>query len=129
MASTAKMLAQDPLEEINLGNGEVKRPTYIRANIDPDLRVELIQLLKDYKDYFAWDYHEIPGLSRYLVELKLPIKFGNKPIKQTTRRFTPNIMSKNKTEIERLLRSKFIRTARYVEWLANIVPVIKRMEF
>ncbi|XP_045802475.1 uncharacterized protein LOC123896075 [Trifolium pratense] len=31
-----------------------------------------------------------------------------------------------KEEIERLLRSKFIRTARYVEWLANIVPVIKK---
>ena len=34
-------------------------------------------------------------------------------------------MSKIKEEIERLLKSKFIRTARYVEWLANIVPVIK----
>src|SRR6266487_1711157 len=35
-------------------------------------------------------------------------------------------MSKIKGEIERLLKSKFIRTARYVQWLANIVPVIKK---
>lgn len=35
-------------------------------------------------------------------------------------------MSKFKEEIERLLRSKFIRKAKYVEWLANIVPVIKK---
>jgi len=35
-------------------------------------------------------------------------------------------MSKIKEEIERLPKSNFIRTARYVEWLANIVPVIKK---
>ena len=29
-------------------------------------------------------------------------------------------------EVERLLRCKFIRTTRYVEWIANIVPVIKK---
>ena len=35
-------------------------------------------------------------------------------------------MSKIKEEIERLLKSKFIITARYVECLANIVPVLKK---
>ena len=68
----------------------------------------------------------MPGLSRDLVELKLPIKAGKKTVKQTPRRFAPAIMSKIKEEIERLLKSKFIRTARYVDWLANIVPVIKK---
>lgn len=35
-------------------------------------------------------------------------------------------MSKIKEEIERLLKSKFIRIARYVKWFVNIVPVIIR---
>lgn len=35
-------------------------------------------------------------------------------------------MFKIKEEIEKLLRSKFIRTTSYVEWLANIVLVIKK---
>lgn len=108
MSSSRKMLAQDPLEEVNLGNGEIKRLTYISAKIYPDLKVKVIQLLKDYKDLFAWDYHEILGLSKDLVELKLPIRSGNRPIKQTHRRFVPEIMSKIKAEIKRLLRSKFI---------------------
>lgn len=47
-------------------------------------------------------------------------------MKQTPRRFAAAIMSKIKEEIERLLESKFIRTARYVDWLENIVPVIKK---
>ncbi|WJX39864.1 hypothetical protein P8452_27372 [Trifolium repens] len=123
---TPKMQAQDPLEEIDIGNGSVKRPTYISANIRPDLKEKLVQLLKEFSDCFAWDYNEMPGLSREMVELKLPIKAGKKPVKQLPRRFAPEIMSKIKEEIERLLKSKFIRTARYVEWLANIVPVIKK---
>lgn len=64
----------------------------------------MILLLKEYKDYFAWNYDEMPRLSRALVELKLPIKPGKKPIKQIPRSFAPEIMSKIKEEIERLLR-------------------------
>ncbi|CAJ2657607.1 unnamed protein product [Trifolium pratense] len=120
------MQAQDPLEEIDIGDGSIKRPTYISANIPKDLRDELVELLKEFKDCFAWDYNEMPGLDRNLVEHRLPIRPDKKPVKQAPRRFAPEILSKIKEEIERLLRSKFIRTARYVEWLANIVPVIKK---
>src|ERR1043165_7703235 len=68
----------------------------------------------------------MPGLNRELVELKLPIKAGKKPVKQTPRQFAPAVMSKIKEEVERLLQKKFIRTVRHVEWLTNIVPVIKK---
>jgi len=47
-------------------------------------------------------------------------------VKQSPRRFAPQIQSKIKEEIKRLLKCGFIRTARYVDWLANIVPVIKK---
>ena len=61
-----------------------------------------------------------------VVEHRLPIRPGKKPVKQHPRRFAPEVTEKIKKEIERLLRSKFIKTTRYVEWLANIVPVIKK---
>lgn len=66
------------------------------------------------------------GLSRDLAELKFPIKLGKNPIKQTPRRFAPEILSKIKEKVERLLKCNFIRTTRYVEWIANIVPVIRK---
>jgi hypothetical protein len=126
VTSSAKMLAQDPLEEIDLGDGSAKRITYISAKLDPKLKVRVIELLRKNKDCFAWDYNEMPGLKRDLVKLKLPIKDGKKPIKQTPRRFAPEILTKIKKEVERLLRCNFIRTTRYVDWIANIVPVIKK---
>ena len=33
---------------------------------------------------------------------------------------------KVKEEIEKLLKAKFIRPTRHVQWLANIVPVMKK---
>jgi hypothetical protein len=126
VSSNQRMQAQDPLQEIDIGDGLVKRPTYISTNIDPSLRVKMVELLKEYKDCFAWDYDEMPGLSKELVEHRLPLRPDKKPVKQLPRRFAPEIMTKIKAEIERLLKCKFIRTARYVEWLANIVSVIKK---
>jgi len=126
LGSTTKMRAQDPLEEVDLGDGSVKRPTYVSAKINKEFRDRIVELLKVYKDCFAWDYSEMPGLSREMVELKLPIRPDKKPVKQIPRRFAPQVLSKIKEEIERLLKSKFIRTARYVGWLANIVPVVKK---
>ena len=36
------------------------------------------------------------------------------------------MLSKIKTEIKQLLKRKFIRTTRYVEWLANIMAVVNK---
>ncbi|KAM1283668.1 hypothetical protein ACFX13_027331 [Malus domestica] len=55
----------------------------------------------------------------------MPIKEGYKPVKQAPRRMSKEIEEKVKEEIERLVKAGFIRPAKYVEWLANIVPVLK----
>lgn len=60
------------------------------------------------------------------MELKLPINLGKKSVKQMPRQFAPKVMFKIKEEIERLLKRRFIKMERYVEWITNIVPVIKK---
>lgn len=45
---------------------------------------------------------------------------------QPLRRMTYEIIPQVKAEIERFLKAKFIRTVRYVEWLSNIVFVVKK---
>lgn len=105
LGSTTKMRAQDPLEEVNLGDGSVKRPTYVCAEITKEFRDRIVELWKQYKDCFAWDYNEMPGLNREMVELKLPFRPDKKPVKQILTRFAPQILSKIKEEIERFLKS------------------------
>ncbi|KAM1819040.1 hypothetical protein ACFX11_000762 [Malus domestica] len=86
------------------------------------MKAELRALLEEFKDCFAWSYHEMPGLDRTLVEHELRIKPGCKPFRQPPRRFSLGI----KDELVHLLKAGFIRIARYVKWLANIVPVLKK---
>jgi len=83
-------------------------------------------LLKEYVDCFAWEYHEMPGLSRELVEHRLPIKAGFRPYKQPAQKFNPKIYDRIKEEISRLLKANFIRPCRYADWIFNIVPVEKK---
>jgi hypothetical protein len=75
-------MSADKLEEIDIGGGDKPTPTFISANLDSSFREELIKLLKEYKDCFAWDYLEMPGLDRSNVEHRLPIKPGFSPYKQ-----------------------------------------------
>jgi hypothetical protein len=83
-------------------------------------------LLKEYKDCFAWEYYEMPGLDRSIVEHRLPIKSKYRPFKQSPRRLNPNVLEDIKKEIERLLEAKFIKSCRYAEWILSVVPVYKK---
>jgi hypothetical protein len=50
----------DPLEEIDIGDGKTPRPTFVNKTLKNDLRNEMIDLLKEYSDYFAWNYTQMP---------------------------------------------------------------------
>jgi hypothetical protein len=68
----------------------------------------------------------MPGLSRELVEHRLPIKSGFRPYKQPAQRFNLIIHNQVKEEVERLLDTRFIRPCRYADWVSNIIPVKKK---
>jgi hypothetical protein len=66
------------------------------------------------------------GLSRDLVEHRLPIKVGFRPFKQHARCYNPLMYDQIKEEIRWLLKANFIRSCRYAEWISNTVPVEKK---
>jgi hypothetical protein len=66
----------DDLDKVDIGDGVIPRPTYISARLTPGQKYEMCEFLKAYTCCFAWDYTEMPGLSRELIEHRLPIKAG-----------------------------------------------------
>ena len=68
----------------------------------------------------------MPGLDKSLVEQCLPIKPKFHPFQQPPKRMSKEVELKVKEEIEKLLKAKFNRPTRYVQWLANIVYVMKK---
>jgi hypothetical protein len=69
----------DTLEEIDIGNEITSRPTFVNKNMSLEHKDAVIKLLRDYIDCFTWNNHEMPGLSRELVENWFPIKSGFRP--------------------------------------------------
>src|ERR1044072_3047489 len=59
---------KEPLEAINLGSEKDKKEVNIGALLDSNVKVKLIDLLKEYVDVFAWSYQDMPGLDTSIVE-------------------------------------------------------------
>nr|AAL77160.1 Putative polyprotein [Oryza sativa Japonica Group]AAP53498.1 retrotransposon protein, putative, unclassified [Oryza sativa Japonica Group] len=107
--------------------GEASATDALRVKLfRPEFRTKLIDLLKEYRDCFAWEYYEMPGLSRSIVEHRLPIKPWVRPHQQPPKRCKADMLEPVKAEIKRLYDAGFIRPCRYAEWVSSIVPVIKK---
>ncbi|KAM1281989.1 hypothetical protein TB2_022235 [Malus domestica] len=73
---------QDPLETIDLGTEEDLRPIQISGLLEVEDRARIVNLFHEFKHCFAWHYTEMPGLDSTLVEHRMHIKEGYKPVKQ-----------------------------------------------
>lgn len=71
-------------------------------------RTSLIDLLKEYKDVFAWSYDDMPGLRTDIVQHKIPLYPDAKPVKQKLRRMRPEWTLKIKEEVEKQLKLIFL---------------------
>ena len=86
-----QVVAEKELEEVDLGSdSQEPRPISISASLTEKEKSELILLLKEFKDVFAWDYSEMPGLDLGLVAYTLNIDPGAKPVAQPARIFHRN---------------------------------------
>ena len=99
----------DDLEEVDIGPGDKPRPTFISKKLDPNLREPMIALLKEYRDCFAWDYTEMPGLDRSIIEHRLPLKKGFRPFQQRARQMKAEVLEEVEKEVQKMLDAGFIR--------------------
>jgi hypothetical protein len=93
----------DELEEIDIGPRDKPRPMFISKKLHPSLWEPMITLLKGYADCFTWDYTEMPGLDRSIVEHQLPLKSGFRPFQQRARQMKANVLVEVKKEVEKML--------------------------
>jgi hypothetical protein len=121
-----RFTSTDELEEVDIGPGDKPWPTFVSKKIDSSLREPMIALLKEYSDCFAWDYTEMPGLDKSIVEPWLPLKKGFRPFQQWAHQMRTEVLEEVKKEIEKMLEAGFIRPCRYAEWISSIVPVQKK---
>ena len=83
-------------EVFNLGTPEEVKEIKIIIHVDRTIRDDIMQVLIEYKDVFAWSYDDMPGLSADLVVHKLPIHPDFPPVQQKQRKFKTDMSDKIK---------------------------------
>ena len=122
-----QVMAEEKLEEVDLGFGsQGPRPILISASLIEREKLELILLLKEFKDVFAWDYSEMSGLDPGLVVHMLNVDLEAKPVAQPARIFHIEMEGQIVKEVQKLLAVGFIKPIQHLCWLSNIVPAKKK---
>ena len=117
---------QEITEVVNVGTEKEKKEVKIGTTLLSATRKELIDLLQNYSDVFAWSYQDMPGLDTDIVVHRLPLREECMPIKQKLRRVKPEMLLKIKEKVKKQLDAGFLEVAKYPQWVANIVPVPKK---
>ena len=66
------------------------------------------------------------GFDTYVVVHQLPLRKECALIKQKLKRVKPEMLLKIKEEVKKQFDAGFLEVAKYLEWVANIVPVPKK---
>uniref|UniRef100_A0A2N9G4S2 Integrase catalytic domain-containing protein n=1 Tax=Fagus sylvatica TaxID=28930 RepID=A0A2N9G4S2_FAGSY len=120
----SNLTSKEELEVIDLSdNPDITKPVSISKSLSAKERKCLIDLLHEYKDVFAWDYHEMPGIDPGLVAHSLNVEPGTRPVVQPMRTFHTEVEAQITQEVKKLLAAGFIKPIQHPRWLSNIVPI------
>ena len=68
---------------VNLADeGENEKPVKIGVNFPSDIKPELIMLLKEFREIFAWSYQDMPGLDIEIAMHRILVKTECPPVRQ-----------------------------------------------
>eukprot|EP00253_Pinus_taeda_P020748 PITA_20748 len=97
----------------------------IKPNLTDDQKQQLMKLLKENKEAFAWDYTDMKGISPELCTHRIYTKEGSRPVCQPQRRMNPNLREIVKEELQKWLNAGFIYPISDSEWVSPLVIVPK----
>ena len=102
---------QEETEVINLGVGYEKKEVKVGMGITTPIRDELVVLLQNYQDIFAWSYQDVPGLNPDIVQHHLPLKPECSLVEQKLQRMKPEMSLKIKEEVKKKFDASFLAVA------------------
>ncbi|XP_016752708.1 uncharacterized protein [Gossypium hirsutum] len=84
--------------------------------VNEKTRQNLIKLLQEFKDVFAWSYQDMPGLITDIAVHRVPTKKECKLVQQKLRRM----------RLKKQFNAGFLQVVNYSEWVANVIPIPKK---
>ncbi|XP_071728088.1 uncharacterized protein [Rutidosis leptorrhynchoides] len=97
----------------------------IGSNLNTDVKKQLVHLLIENMDVFAWCEQDMTGVPREIAEHKLNANPALKPIIQKHRGMAPDRMKWLCGEVTKLVKEGILQEVKYQTWVANPVLVKK----
>ena len=69
-------------KEVELVEGKMTKTTRIGTTLSLEMKLMLVQFLKENLDVFAWSHEDMPGISPRVIEHKLNVNPEKKPFQQ-----------------------------------------------
>ena len=117
--------AHEATEDIPLDPTRPERSVKIGKGLPIKIKQDLVKLLQDHADIFAWDPKDMPGILEIVALHRLNIKPGVRPVRQKKRTFSHDKQEAIDIELDRLLEAGFITEVQFPKWIANTVLVKK----
>ncbi|MCO5585922.1 hypothetical protein L7F22_039856 [Adiantum nelumboides] len=101
------------------------KPIFIAQDLTKIEEAVLKELLKEFKDIFAWTYHDMKGVPSLVVQHTIPMISIAKPVQQRPYPMNPKYAKIVQEELEKLIKCGFIYPIEHSEWVSPIVIVPK----
>jgi hypothetical protein len=116
----------EEVEDCDIGTEKESRVVKISKFLPPEMKFKYKDLLRQYKDVFAWSYDELRMYDTSIIDHKIPLKPGVKPFRKNLRQINPILLPMIEKEVKKLLDAKIIVPLRYSNWVENLVSIRKK---
>lgn len=118
--------AREVSKERKLIEEDDTRTVKINKELLKKLKQEMMNLVTEYKDVFAWDHTELKGIDPWVCQHRIPLKVDARLVRMQRCKINPNYEKKVKEEVDALLKAGFIAEVESSDWLFLIVVVLKK---
>ena len=98
---------------------DLSKTVLVGSLLPKEEKRELIELLKQNLDVFAWTHEDMLGVDPTESVHRLGVRTNAKPVKHKRRRFT---LERNKVindDVDRLLANGMVREVQYSDWIVG----------
>jgi hypothetical protein len=112
--------------EFNIGTKMDPRMVKIGKGTTEKERKEILALIREFKDTFAWNYDYLKAYRGDVIEHAIPLVEGAKPFRQKLRHINPKLARQIQKELQKMVDVGIIAPIRYSSWMSNLVVVQKK---
>jgi hypothetical protein len=89
--------------EFNIGTEIDPRMVKIGEGTTEEERNEILDLIREFKDGFAWTYDDLKAYRSDVIQHAIPLTEGAKPFRQKQRHINPNLVNQIQKEFQKMV--------------------------